>query len=840
VKDATLNGATVDSEGSTIDEDERIVQILDQYLIDVEQGCRPRIESVIAQNQSLEGPLREAFEALSLLHSIDHDAASSLGASPRNLIPDRLDDFELGAELGRGAAGVVFAAHQVSLDRPVAVKVLAFSSKLDANRIERFYREATAAALLAHPHIVSVIGVGCCDGIHYYAMNRVHGASLDRRIEAARSGGPTALASPLVGEDRFRRIALFMADAADALAHAHASGIVHRDIKPSNLLLTDEGHVWVADFGLARIGGETDLTQSGELVGTLRYMSPEQASGRSEWIDFRTDIYALGATLYELILLRPVFEANDSASLLRTIQSSEPATPRAIDRSVPRPLEIIIRRAMRRCPSERYTTADELAEDLRRFALGQPIRASRVTLAERWIGYTRDHGRVVSASFLLVMVALAASISHNWIVSRQQAETRRALALSQVNYAQVRRVVDTLGADVAARLAAIPEAAEIRRDVLAETLGYYESFIADANDDPALVVDVAKTRLKIAQLVGSSGSSFAESDDAYNLSVQSLRAVDEQMGGDPIDQSVVHSLLVQALSEWAMLRSDHGKVDSVPALLDEALAVAEQIIEPRPRALAIALVKNNRGASLLRSGHHAEAMSEFEAAISLYKSTIADADTSHEILRGDLATSLANLGTLMSDAGHHSSAATLLEESLLISEHVAGPSGQTTADLRRRALSHNNLAAMRWRAGETDEAIASYGRAVELLEQVVSRLPGLPAVRRELAIALNNQGMALSSAKRFSESETAFRRAIAIVQPAADADPTNILAARECGGILNNLGVLLRECGRHEDAKQMFALAIEHQRRAGQLSPDDPENHRFLDQIRHNFVSVDG
>jgi serine/threonine protein kinase len=292
-----------------------------------------------------------------------------------------------------------------------------------------------------HPRIVSVIGVGCCDGIHDYVMNRVHGASLDRRIEAARSGDTTALASPLVGEDRFRRSALFMADTADAHAHAHASGIVHRDIKPSNPLLTDEDHVWVADFGLARIGGETDLTQSGELVGTLRYMSPEQAPGRSEWIDFQTDIYAIGATLYELVLPRPVFAAIDSASLLRTIQSFGPATPPAIDRSVPRPLKIIIRRAIRRCPSERYTTAGELAEDLRRFALGQPIRASRVTLAERWNGYTRDHGRVVAASFLLVIVALAASIAHNWIVSRQQAETRRALALSQVNYSQVRRVV---------------------------------------------------------------------------------------------------------------------------------------------------------------------------------------------------------------------------------------------------------------------------------------------------------------------------------------------------------------------------------------------------------------
>ena len=824
---------------SSIDDDidSRIVDILDQYLVDVEQGGKPDIDAIIAQHAELDVPLREAFEALNLLHAMDADQAQSQAIfRGRKQLPHRLDDFELGSELGRGAAGIVYAARQISMNRPVAIKVLAFCAALNTDRVERFYREATAVALLNHPHIVSVIGVGCCNGTHYYAMNRVDGASLDRRIEAARYPSTDALAAAITGEDRFQRIASFMADAADAIAHAHEAGIVHRDIKPSNLLLTDDGHVWVADFGLARIGRKGDLTRSGDLVGTIRYMSPEQASGHSALVDARTDIYALGATLYELVILRPTFEGNDSAGLLRAVQTMEPPTPRSIDRTIPKPLEIIIRRAMRRAPSERYALASDLADDLRRFASGQPVLASQVTLTERWVGYARDHASMVAAGFVLAIIAIAASVTHGIIVARQNAETERLLDLSQSNYKQARRAVDTLGADVANRLIAIPQATEVRQDVLAETLSYYETFIADANDDRALIGDVAKTRLKIAQLIRAGGAAYGESDAAYLRSIDALRILNHQ-STDP-DAGV---LLVQALNELAMLRCDHGELDDLNPLLDEALEVADTIANELKRSLATALVTNNRGVVALRRGDKELAIKELRSAVAKFEavSLTADPDREDHSLVSNLAAATGNLATLMSEAGQKSEAALLVAKSVELSEKAGlGPQG-TPSDLRRLALAHNNLAAMRWRAGETAEAIVSYTRAVTLFEQAVTRLPGLTAVRRELAITLNNQGMAFSSTKQFAEAEAAFRRAVAITTSSADADPTDVVAARECGGILNNLGVLLREQGRRADAKAAFAQAMEHQRRAGKQAPS-PENDRFFDQIRHNFFSVDG
>jgi eukaryotic-like serine/threonine-protein kinase len=838
---STNSYASVDDSADIDEQDERLVNILDQYLIDLEAGKRPNASEIIASHPDLAEALRESCGALRLLSSLEADLPGN-GHESLAAIPKVLDDFVLGRELGRGAAGIVYEAQQVSLDRAVAVKVLAFCSSIQHDRVERFYREATAAALLNHPHIVSVLGVGCCQGTHYYAMNRVEGASLDQRIEAAVRHADEPLASPLVGPDRFRRIARFMADAADALAHAHQEGIVHRDIKPSNLLLTPDDHLWVADFGLARIGGEANLTRSGDMVGTIRYMSPEQASGKSEWVDGRTDIYALGATLYELVLLKPTFEGHDSAQLLRAIQTTEPATPRSIDRSIPVPLETIIRRAMRRSASERYQSASEMAADLRRFAAGQPIQASKVTLAERWSAYLRDHAAMVAAAMLLAIVSIAASTAHSVIVADKQSQTERALGLSQKNYLEARRAVDTLGADVAMRLATIPQAAELQQEVLAETLAYYEKFIADSNDDPSLGVEVAKTRLKIAQLVRFGGGSFADSDAAYAASIQALRSLTSNTSSE------INSLRVQALNEWAMLRCEHGELKGVDELLNEAAVAANGIETGNASKVAIALVHNNRGVIALRQNNKALAMKEMQSAVEIFQSISDLSQLDQDMvtpLVSDLAAALANLATLMSEAGQAEQALTLMASSIDLNEQIQSDRtedalGGTASELRRRALSHNNLAAMRWRAGQTEKAIESYGRAVQWLEHASAKLPGLIVIRRELAVALNNQGMAFSSAERFDEAENAFRRALAIAQPTAEADPSDVVAARECGGILNNLGVLLRNRGRIEDAKVAFSQAIQHQMRARKLSPLDPENGRFLDQIRHNFVSVEG
>ena len=180
-----------------------------------------------------------------------------------------------------------------------------------------------------------------------------------------------------------RKVARLGIEAADALEHAHALGVLHRDIKPANLLIDREGSVWITDFGLARFSGDSSLTGTGDIVGTLRYMSPEQALARRGVVDQRTDIYALGATLYELLTLRPAFGGRDHQELLRQIALDEPIPPRRLNPAVPRDLETIVLKAMAKDPSGRYATAQELSEDLKRFLNDDPIKGRRPGPVER-------------------------------------------------------------------------------------------------------------------------------------------------------------------------------------------------------------------------------------------------------------------------------------------------------------------------------------------------------------------------------------------------------------------------------------------------------------------------
>jgi serine/threonine protein kinase/WD40 repeat protein len=351
-----------------------------------------------------------------------------------------LGDFRILREVGRGGMGVVYEAEQISLGRRVALKVLPFAAVLDPRHLRRFQNEARAAACLHHPNIVPVYNVASDRGVHYYAMQFIEGQTLAaliqerRRQEGFEGGGPRAEGRPSRGghaastlADRnasatsrrdprssivsSRAAALEVArlgvQAAEALDHAHQQGVVHRDVKPANLMLDHEGRLWVTDFGLAHIQGDGGLTATGDLLGTLRYMSPEQALARRGLVDHRADIYSLGVTLYELLTLRPAFPGDDRQELLHRIAHEDPVPLRRLNPAVPVDLETVLARAMAKEPAERYASARELADDLRRFLDDRPVLARRPTLARRLSRWARRHralavSGILSAAILLI------------------------------------------------------------------------------------------------------------------------------------------------------------------------------------------------------------------------------------------------------------------------------------------------------------------------------------------------------------------------------------------------------------------------------------------------------
>ena len=380
------------------------------------------LDAVAAQHPEHAERLRQLLPALEVIADLGRSAAHEAAPSGTEPLAELgvLGDFRIVREVGRGGMGVVYEAQQISLGRRVALKVLPFAAALDPRQLQRFQIEAQAAARLHHTNIVPVFAVGCERGVHYYAMQFIEGRTLaeiirelqrriarkppasesDREAAAERPARcqPPSSAAPAAAEATrsllsveprratgrpfFQAVARLGIQAAEALEHAHSLGIVHRDIKPANLLLDTRGNLWITDFGLARFQAEAGLTLTltGDLLGTLRYMSPEQALGRRELVDHRTDIYSLGVTLYELLTLQPAFGGRDRQELLRQIAHEEPAPPRRLNPAIPRDLETIVLKAMAKEPESRYATAQELADDLRRFLEHKPIQARRPTL----------------------------------------------------------------------------------------------------------------------------------------------------------------------------------------------------------------------------------------------------------------------------------------------------------------------------------------------------------------------------------------------------------------------------------------------------------------------------
>ncbi len=285
-------------------------------------------------------------------------------------VPQKFGRYELLAEVARGGMGVVYRARQEGLNRIVALKMILPGRFCSAEDVERFRREAEATARLRHPNIVAVHEVGEVDGQHYYSMDFIEGMSLARRVAAG----------PLPAREAARHLLTL----ARAVQYAHQHGILHRDLKPSNILMDVEGEPHITDFGLAKeIGGDPNHTRSGAILGTPGYMSPEQAAGRTREVGPACDVYGLGAILYELLTGRPPFRSESPMDTLLHVLEKDPAPPRLLNPKVERDLETICLKCLEKDPSQRYPSAEALAEDLHRYLEGAPISARSFNLLDR-------------------------------------------------------------------------------------------------------------------------------------------------------------------------------------------------------------------------------------------------------------------------------------------------------------------------------------------------------------------------------------------------------------------------------------------------------------------------
>ena len=339
-------------------------------------------------------------------------------------VPERLGDFEIVAEIGRGGFGIVYRARQVSLSRDVALKVLYEHRVHTREEVSRFEREAHAAARLDHPAVVSVYAWGQDQGHFFIAQKLVgDGHTLADRLNEMKSSG-----EPPKGY--FREVAGILARVADGLGHAHEKGVVHRDMKPSNILLDEKGRPYLGDFGLAKVEDGLELSRTGDFAGSPYYMSPEQADSRRGDVDHRADIYGLGVTLYELITLQPPFHGRSPHEIIRKILTEDPRLPTKVAPRVPKDLETICLHAMEKVRTRRYQTAQEFGRDLQAFLDGEPIAAAPISAVSRvWRKARRNRAGV--GIVVLVMALLAVSyLLENSSSGMKDAEQKAELAKS--------------------------------------------------------------------------------------------------------------------------------------------------------------------------------------------------------------------------------------------------------------------------------------------------------------------------------------------------------------------------------------------------------------------------
>jgi eukaryotic-like serine/threonine-protein kinase len=369
--------------------DEKALNVLDDYLARLQAGERPDRDALLCEHPELASAL-DCLDALEQLAPPARKEATHSGAdadtSPTvdwGQLPRDFGPYELIREIGRGGMGVVYEARQKGLDRSVAVKMILAGHLASPELVRRFQAEAKAAARLRHSNIVHIHDVGQFQGQDFFAMEYIQGQSLAERIKR----GPIDAGAAV----------RLVATVARAVEHLHQQGIVHRDLKPSNILLDGNDQPYVTDFGLAKVFiGSTDMTATGVIAGTPSYMAPEQASGRRAEIGPATDVYSLGAILYELLTGSPPFHAENPLDTLMAVLSSDPSMPRTLNPHIPRGLELICLKCLAKEPSERYESASALADELDRFARGEALAVRPPTLMQRFLSWTRRQPALAS------------------------------------------------------------------------------------------------------------------------------------------------------------------------------------------------------------------------------------------------------------------------------------------------------------------------------------------------------------------------------------------------------------------------------------------------------------
>lgn len=736
----------------------RVFELLEEIL---NSGRTP--EEVCADCPELLGEVRRRWHAFRL---IDEEVAALLPDEGAHRDPDgtrplltpgdlpQVPGYRVEGVLGSGGMGVVYRAWHLRLNRPVALKMLLVGAHARSTERERFLREAEAVATLCHPNIVQVHTAGEVDGRPFFTMELVEGGDLAKKIQGTPQ--PAHQAAGLV------------ATLADAIHVAHQSGIVHRDLKPSNVLLTADGTPKITDFGLARrlAGGDGQLTLSGTPMGTPSYMAPEQARGEKNAVGPATDVYALGAILYELLTGRPPYRAETPTATLQQVVADDPVPPARLNPRVPRDLDTICLKCLHKEPHRRYPSAHALAEDLRRFERGEPIHARRVGAAESAVRWLRRRPALAGALASGVLLASALVVTVLWWYGQRAGLEAAAIAYAEADLSESQRLRDR--GEFKASAEVLRRAKDRLREFVPPELG---DRLQTAFDNLVLVMRLDAIRLERGPAVdGSFHNATADRNYEAVFREAGLRTIQDNPAeaAARIKTSGAHREMVAALDDWAVCTSDKDRQAW-------CLEVARQA-DPDPTGW------RNRVRDL-KSWHDQAVLAE------LAKSVPADETTPFLVALGER---LQNVGAdptnfLKRVQGKHPGDfwANFRLGTALARKEPKDAVGYLRAALALRpeaVVVCNNLALALKATGKLDEAIDCYERAIQ--------------IDPRYAPAHSNLGVALKANKQPEKALECYLRAVEI-------DPSFAPAHNNLGNALKGRGDLAKAIEHYEQAARL-------------------------------------
>jgi serine/threonine protein kinase len=627
-----------------------------------------------------------------------------------------------------------------------------------------------------------------------------------------------------------RTVARLGQQAAEALEHAHQQGIVHRDIKPANLMIDVRGNLWITDFGLARFQAETGLTLSGDMLGTLRYMSPEQAMGHRVVVDHRTDLYSLGVTLYEFLTFRPAIEGIDRADVLRRITAEEPKPLRRLNPSVPADLETILQKAMTKEPSSRYATAQAMADDLGRFLEDRPIQARRPSLAQRAKKWARRNRILVGASgvglaavMATAIAILAVSNSHirqeqkQTALERDRAEANFRLALDAVNRYFTRVSEDP---KLKAR-----DLEGLRRELLVTARDFYERFVDERRNDPRVRLDLGRAYGRLGLITNVLGSQA----EAIVLLQRSRDIFDGLAAGQP-DVLEFHQDLAKSHVNLGELYRTAGRWEAAEAAHLRALALRERLAAERSEIEyqdELADSYNNLAAVYHATGRRALAEDASRKALAV-RERLARAHPAVPSYQEHLATSYNNLGLLHEELGRRVEAESAYRNAATIWDHLVREHPAEPEYAARAAGGRVNLGAFYIDEERLVEAEVAFLSALPALERLAREHPQVPRYQKDLAFSQNYLGIVARAAGRFDEAGDAYRKAIAVRERLAREFPEDMVYATDLGGSNCNMGTLIRDRGQLDVALGWYDKAIQTLGEVLRRQPAGAEARQFL------------